>query len=147
VAARRLFAALLLAASAVTLAACGALDFGPSEDDRTPRGTVRRYFEASVSGDCRLASSLSTPEVVRQGLWCENPRVLSFGEISDGEQFENAKELYFMVDAVVIGGTSLEQLGLQAGENSILVLVVQDPDGAWRVSQANPRMAPPQPPQ
>jgi hypothetical protein len=146
VAARRLVAALLVAASVAAMSACESLPFGPSEAGGTPEGTVAGYLDASVAGDCRLASRLATPDLVRQGLWCDNPRVLSYGEIGDGERMERDDEVYFVVDAVVMGGTGLDVLGLQAGENSILVQVLQEPDGTWRVNQTNGRDGVPPPP-
>ena len=44
-----------------------------------------------------------------------------------------------VVDAVVIGGTGLERHRLQAGENDVVVGVVRDPDGTWRVSETYAR--------
>jgi predicted small lipoprotein YifL len=145
----RLGAALRVAVvvAVATLAGCGALGFPPGAEDQTPKGTVARYLDAAVAGDCRLASQLATTDLVRQGLWCENPRVLSYGDIDDGELIANPNERYFVVEAVVIGGTGLELLGLQAGENDILVQVLQDADGSWRVNQTFARQEPLLPPQ
>jgi hypothetical protein len=144
---RRLAAAVLAVAAVSMLAACDVLRFGPAAEDVTPKGIVGRYLDAAVVGDCRLASQLATTDLVRQGLWCADPRVLSYGEISDGELLDNPNERWFVVEAVVMGGTGLEQLGLHAGENSVLVQVLRDPDGSWRVNQANARQEPLLPPQ
>ena len=143
---RRLAAAFLVAASVAAVSGCESLGFGPAEEGVTPEGTVEAYLDASVAGDCQLASRLATPDLVRQGLWCGDPRVLSYGDIGEGERMERDDEVYFVVDAVVMGGTGLDQLGLRAGENSILVQVLQEPDGTWRVNQTNGRDGlPPQP--
>lgn len=131
------FAAALLAAAIV--AACDALGLGEDGKGLTPAGAVEDYLDASAAGDCRAASRLATPDVVRQGLWCENPRVLSFGEISSDEPTPDDAEVVFVVDAVVLGGTGLEVMGLRAGENKVVVVVVRQPDGTWRVSQATGR--------
>jgi hypothetical protein len=135
------FAFVFAVLAATATSGCGSTIFGQGNEVGTPRGAVAAYFDASVAGDCRLASSLATPDVVRQGLWCADPRVLSYGEITDGELVDVPNERWFVVDGVVIGGTNLELLGLQAGENSILVQVLQDDDGTWRVSQINARQA------
>jgi hypothetical protein len=117
------------------VAACGSLPFGQRPDASTPRQAVLAYLDAAVAGDCRAASRLSTPDLVREGLWCENPRVLSYGQVDEGEQLEGEVQRYYVADAVVIGGTGLEVLGLRAGANSILVEVLPQADGTWRVTR------------
>ena len=133
---RRLVLAVILLA---TVGACGSWGFGEGGDGLTPKGTAEGYLDASVAGDCRAASRLSTPDLVRQGLWCENPRVLSYGEIGDDERRGNEGEVVYPVEAVVIGGTGLEQHGLRAGANSVLVQLLRQPDGKWRVNAVTPR--------
>ena len=135
-AARHLVVALLLAAS---VSACDSFGFGQEGEDRTPEGTVQAYLDASVEGDCRAASRLATVDLVRFGLWCDDPRVLSFSgiRITDGTVAD--QEVVLVVDEVVVGGTALGQQGLQAGDNVVLVVVLKQPDGTWRVSQATGR--------
>ena len=74
----RPIAAFFLAAA---VAGCGSLGSGDEAAGVTPEGTVKGYLDASVAGDCRAASRLSTTDLVRQGVWCQDPRVLAFGEI------------------------------------------------------------------
>ena len=132
---RLIVAAILVA----TLGACGSWGFGEGGDGLTPKGTAEGYLDASVAGDCRTASRLATPDLVRQGLFCENPRVLSYGEIGDDERRGNEAEVVYPVEAVVIGGTGLERHGLQAGANDVLLQLLREQDGTWRVNAVTPR--------
>lgn len=132
----RRLAAFIVAALA---AGCGTLGLGDGSEGLTPEGTVKGYLDASVTGDCRTASRLSTTDLVRQGLWCDNPRVLSFGEIGVPESRDNEGEVVFVVDAVVLGGTSLENLGLAAGANNVVFQLLRQPDGRWQVNSTIPR--------
>ena len=130
---------------AALVAGCGSLGFGEGGEGLTPAGTVEGYLDASVTGDCRVASRLATPDLVRQGLWCDNPRVLSFGELEVLEGTAADLSMTYAVDAVVIGGTGLEQRGLRAGENEVIVRVVRETGGTWRVSETSARLPPLQP--
>lgn len=132
----RPIAAFLLAA---LIAGCGSIGFGEEAAGATPESTVKGYLDASVAGDCRAASRLATADLVRQGVWCQDPRVLAFGEIDVLEGTAGDPSVTLVVDAVVIGGTGLERHGLQAGENDVVVGVVRDPDGTWRVSETYAR--------
>jgi len=125
--------------AATVLGGCGAWGLGDRGEGQTPEGTVKGYLEASVSGDCRAASRLSTIDRVRQGLWCEDPRVLSYGEIGDPQSRDNEGEVIYVVESVVLGGTGLAQQGLAAGANDIVIQVLQQPDGKWKVNQTTAR--------
>jgi hypothetical protein len=90
------------------------------------------YLAALVAGDCPTARALSTAEnIANNGVWCDRPRVRSFGSVGDGARPTDTESVY-AVSITTAGGDS----SLPDGEHLWFYDLRRQPSGAWRVYQS-----------
>jgi predicted small lipoprotein YifL len=112
------------------IAGCGTQAPRSLPPDTAPSKEVLvAYLQALVAGDCATARALSTPEnVANNGVWCDRPRVTSFGSTGDGAG-PTDNEIVYAVSITTVGG----DLSLPDAERLWFYDLRRQPNGAWRV--------------
>lgn len=132
----RLTRALALGVVAAFLcAACQSLQPQPVTSvpptNAQPGDVAASYLQALVDGDCAKARALT---VATNGQpfqpFCAGPRVVRFSELSREDAASSPNEYDYAVTVTIRGGVGI----LPDGENAMLVQVVRQLDGAWRVT-------------